>query len=90
MTQQEIQDMEHYMDRFASLRFAERAWADEEREVEEAIEIANEAGDIVAIQVLRSRLQIMRLVHEHCIRHEIEVLLGVDLHDIHHPDGTEG
>jgi hypothetical protein len=88
MTQQEIHDMEHYMDRFESLRHAERAWMDEEREVESAIAVANATGDTATMQILRSRLQTMRLVHEHCIRHEIEDLLGVDLHDIPHPDGT--
>lgn len=89
MTQQEIQDMEHYMDRFDSLRFAEIEWREEEQEVERAIEIATEAGETETVQILRSRLQIMRLVHEHCIRHEFEVLLGVDLHDIPHPNGTD-
>lgn len=88
MTQHEIQDMEHYMERFESLRRTERAWLDEEREVETAIEIASESGDATTLGKLRSRLQTMRLVHEHCIRHEMEGLLGVDLHDIHHPPGT--
>ncbi len=76
MTQEEIDDMERYMDRFASLRDSERAWLDDEHELEMMIETAEAARDDIALNILRARLRTMRLVHEHCIRHDIHHLRG--------------
>ncbi|MCX6140585.1 MAG: hypothetical protein NTX15_07140 [Candidatus Kapabacteria bacterium] len=81
MTTNDVDEMERYMERFESMRNAERAWLDEELEVEMMIEVAQEEGGASSALYLRNRLHIMRLVHEHCIRNEIELLLGVDLYD---------
>ena len=78
MTLNDIDDMERYMERFESMRNAERAWLDEEMEVEMMIEVAQEEGDSGASQYLRSRLHIMRLVHEHCIRNEFEHMMDIN------------
>ncbi|MBC8124772.1 MAG: hypothetical protein H7X70_03480 [Candidatus Kapabacteria bacterium] len=80
MTLNDIDDMERYMERFESMRNAERAWLDEEMEVEMMIEVAQEEGDSGASQYLRNRLHIMRLVHEHCIRNEFEHMMGINVH----------
>lgn len=79
MLNNEIHEMERYMDRFESMRVAEQAWLDEEMEVEMMIAIAQTDGNDPSASYLRSRLLVMRLVHERLIRREIEDLLGVDL-----------
>ena len=79
MTLNDIDDMERYMEHVESMRNAERAWLAEEMEIEMMIETAQEDRDDGASQYLRSRLHIMRLLHEHCIRNEFEHLLGVGL-----------
>lgn len=88
MTANDVEEMERYMERFESMRNAERAWLDEELEVEMMIEVAQEEGDGATALYLRNRLHVMRLVHEHCLRNEIEHLLGVDLYGITPQHGT--
>jgi|GEM_PF-1811752 len=79
MLAKQIHEMERYMARFESMRSAEQAWLDEEAEIEMMIALAESDQENHSADYLRTRLRIMRLVHEFLIREELEELLGVDL-----------